>query len=146
MVSGVVDTLPSVVQIMLRKHISVEPRRRVATKDRPPKANPLGSETFLLCKLFPVAARSRDLVSNAGRRIDAMPTFDIAELRREGFPVIPLPDENGRIIDTTMLPPPVTQRLITWGVDVSPSMRMIGAIAPSPTGGPGRYVIRFINP
>ena len=74
-----------------------------------------------------------------------MPAFDIAELRREGFRVLPLPDENGRMIDTTTLPRVVPQRLITSGVDVAASMRMIGAFAVSPTGGPGRYVIRFVN-
>lgn len=74
-----------------------------------------------------------------------MPAFDLAELRREGFPVTPLPDEAGQIIDARKLPHSVAQRLLASGIDVSRSVRMIGEITASPTGGPGRYVIRFVR-
>jgi hypothetical protein len=74
-----------------------------------------------------------------------MPAFDLAELRRDGFSVTPLPDENGRIVDTSTLPRAVTQRLLTSGATVAPSMRMIGVITKSSDGGPGPYVIRFVS-
>jgi hypothetical protein len=74
-----------------------------------------------------------------------MPAFDLAELRRDGFPVTPLPDETGRIIDAATLPHAITQRLVASGIDVSRAVRMVGEITASSTGGPGRYVIRFLE-
>lgn len=74
-----------------------------------------------------------------------MQAFDLAELRTEGFPVTPLPDEAGRIIDAATLPRTVAQRLLACGIDVTRAVRMVGEITVSSTGGPGRYVIRFVE-
>jgi hypothetical protein len=74
-----------------------------------------------------------------------MPAFDVAELRRGGFPVVPLPNEVGRIIDATMLPATVSAQLRDDGVDISQPVRMVGGLTKSPAGGPGHYVILFVQ-
>jgi hypothetical protein len=74
-----------------------------------------------------------------------MQAFDLAELRRDGFAVTPLPDEAGQIIDGATLPHEVAQQLVASGIDVSRAVRMVGEIAASSSGGPGRYVIRFVE-
>jgi hypothetical protein len=75
-----------------------------------------------------------------------MNSFDVAELRREGFSLIPLPDEDGRIIDATTLPATIAARVHDEdGVDISQPVRMVGDLTTSSTGAPGRYVIRFVQ-
>ena len=74
-----------------------------------------------------------------------MPTFDVAELRRGGFSVTPLPNEVGRIIDVATLPSTISSQLRDDGVDISQPVRMVGGLTKSPAGGPGRYVILFVQ-
>ena len=74
-----------------------------------------------------------------------MPAFDVAELRRGGFAVAPLPNEVGRIIDATMLPATISSQLREDGVDISQPVRMVGGLTKSPAGGPGHYVILFVQ-
>ena len=74
-----------------------------------------------------------------------MPAFDVAELRRGGLSVTPLPNEVGRIIDATTLPTTIASQLRDDGVDISQPVRMVGGLTKSPAGGPGRYVILFVQ-
>jgi hypothetical protein len=85
------------------------------------------------------------LFVSSGQEDDVMPAFDIAELQRGGFAVVPLPNEVGRIIDPTTLPRTIASQLQDDGVDITQPVRMVGGLTKSPAGGPGRYVILFVQ-
>ena len=72
-----------------------------------------------------------------------MPSFDVADLRKHGVTIEPVPDERGRIIDARTLPPRFVERLKEDGLDTSKPLRIVGVITRLPTGAPGPYLIRF---
>ena len=72
-----------------------------------------------------------------------MPAFDVADLRKHGVTIAPLPDERGRLIDVRTLPTRFAERLKQDGLDISKPLRVVGVIAQLPTGAPGPYLIRF---
>jgi hypothetical protein len=72
-----------------------------------------------------------------------MLAFDLAELRKDGVDVGPLPDEDGRLIDATALPPTFTHWLRRYGFDTTRPLRISGVIQRRPGGGLGHYCIRF---
>ena len=72
-----------------------------------------------------------------------MLSFDVADLKRHGVTILPLPDERGRVIDVQMLPARFTERLKQDGLDTSKPLRVVGVITRLPTGAPGPYLIRF---
>ena len=72
-----------------------------------------------------------------------MLAFDVADLRRHGVDIAPLPDERGRLIDVRTLPPPFAERLQRDGLDTSKPVRIVGVISRLPGGALGPYLIRF---
>lgn len=72
-----------------------------------------------------------------------MLTFDLADLRRNGVDIGPLPDEHGRLIDGAALPPTFSDWLRHYGFDTSRPLRIMGVIPRRPDGAPGHYFIRF---
>jgi hypothetical protein len=72
-----------------------------------------------------------------------MLSFDVADLKRHGVSIVPLPDERGRAIDVQTLPARFTERLKQDGLDTSKPLRVVGVITRLPTGAPGPYLIRF---
>jgi hypothetical protein len=74
-----------------------------------------------------------------------MLAFDVADLRKHGITIAPLPDESGRIIDVRTLPTAFAQRLEQNGLDTAKPVRIVGVIARRPNGEPGPYLIRFVQ-
>lgn len=72
-----------------------------------------------------------------------MLSFDVADLRKFGVNIAPLPDEHGRLIDVQSLPARFAERLKHDGLDLSKPVRVVGIIARLPSGAPGPYLIRF---
>ena len=72
-----------------------------------------------------------------------MLSFDVADLRKHGVTIVPLPDERGRLIDVMRLPPAFAQRLKRDGLDTSKAVRVVGVITRRPDGTPGPFLIRF---
>lgn len=72
-----------------------------------------------------------------------MLSFDVADLRKHGVTIAPLPDERGRLIDAHTLPARFAERLQQDGLDTSKPLRVVGVIARLPDGAPGPYLIRF---
>ena len=72
-----------------------------------------------------------------------MASFDVADLRKHGVTITPLPDERGRLIDIDTLPARFAERLKQDGLDTSKPLRIVGVIARLPSGAPGPYLIRF---
>lgn len=72
-----------------------------------------------------------------------MLAFDVADLRKHGVTITPLPDERGRLIDVRTLPAQFAERLKQDGLDTSKPLRVVGVIARLPSGSPGPYLIRF---
>ena len=72
-----------------------------------------------------------------------MLSFDVADLRKHGITIAPLPDDYGRIIDARGLPAAFAERLQRSGLDISRPLRIVGVIARRPDGAPGPYLIRF---
>ena len=72
-----------------------------------------------------------------------MLAFDVADLRKHGVAIAPLPDERGRVIDARTLPVSFAERLKHDGLDTSKPLRIVGVITQTPTGGPGPYLVRF---
>jgi hypothetical protein len=70
-------------------------------------------------------------------------SFDVADLRKYGVEIAPLPDERGRVIDVRTLPARFAERLKHDGLDTSKPLRVVGVIARLPTGAPGPYLVRF---
>jgi hypothetical protein len=70
-------------------------------------------------------------------------SFDVADLKKHGVTIAPLPDEHGRLIDVRALPARFAERLKQDGLDTSKPLRVVGVIARSPSGAPGPYLIRF---
>jgi hypothetical protein len=69
--------------------------------------------------------------------------FDVADLKKHGVIIMPLPDERGRLIDVSTLPARFAERLQHDGLDTSKPLRVVGVIARLPSGAPGPYLIRF---
>ena len=72
-----------------------------------------------------------------------MLSFDVADLRKHGVTIVPLPDERGRTIDVRTLPAPFAARLKQDGLDTGKPLRIVGVITRTPTGAPGPYLVRF---
>lgn len=72
-----------------------------------------------------------------------MLSFDVADLRKHGVSIAPLPDERGRLIDADSLPARFAERLRHSGLDTSKPLRVVGVIARLPSGAPGPYLVRF---
>ena len=72
-----------------------------------------------------------------------MLSFDVADLRKHGITITPLPDERGRLIDVRTLPARFAERLQKDGLDTSKPLRVVGVITRLPSGAPGPYLIRF---
>jgi hypothetical protein len=70
-------------------------------------------------------------------------SFDVAELRKHGVTLEPLPDEHGRVIDVRTLPARFAERLAVDGLDMSKPLRIVGVIARSRNGARGPYLVRF---
>jgi hypothetical protein len=70
-------------------------------------------------------------------------SFDVADLRKHGVTIAPLPDERGRLIDVRVLPAQFAERLKRDDLDTSKPLRVVGVIARLPTGAPGPYLVRF---
>ena len=71
-----------------------------------------------------------------------MLSFDVAELRKHGVTVAPLPDEHGRVIDVGSLPARFSARLAVDGLDTAKPLRIVG-VERLPDGAPGPYLVRF---
>ena len=54
-----------------------------------------------------------------------MLSFDVADLRKHGITIAPLPDERGRIIDARALPAAFAERLQRSGLDTSKPVRIV---------------------
>jgi hypothetical protein len=85
----------------------------------------------------------RALAVTPVKEVTSVLSFDVADLRRHGVTIAPLPDERGRLIDVQMLPPRFAERLKQDGLDTSKPLRVVGVIARLPSGAPGPYLIRF---
>jgi hypothetical protein len=83
------------------------------------------------------------LALTQGKEVIVVPSFDVADLRKHGVTITPLPDERGQLIDVHTLPARFTERLRQDGLDTSKPVRVVGVIARRPGGAPGPYLIRF---
>lgn len=77
------------------------------------------------------------------REVIVVLSFDVADLRKHGITIEPLPDERGRIVDVRALPAAFAERLKQSGLDTSKPVKIVGVITRRPGGGPGPYLVRF---
>lgn len=86
---------------------------------------------------------ARVLLRDSAEGVIIVLAFDVADLRKHGITIAPLPDERGRFIDVRTLPAAFAQRLQQSGLDTAKPVRIVGVIARRPNGEPGPYLVRF---
>ena len=83
------------------------------------------------------------LALTQGKEVIVVASFDVADLRKHGVTIRPLPDERGQLIDIQTLPARFAERLRQDGLDISKPVRVVGVTTRRPDGAPGPYLIRF---
>jgi hypothetical protein len=83
------------------------------------------------------------LLPYSAKEVIGVLSFDVADLRKHGVSIAPLPDERGRLIDVRTLPAQFAARLQHDGLDTSKPLRIVGVVVRLPSGAAGPYLVRF---